>query len=187
MKQDAQLAHLTVVSGPLQGFANNHNAAAGYLLRVYWEGKSRFGWGQEETPFPFDGIGYHLYLNDRYFLDPQAQQAAVAARYMHYTGQMQAVIREAEGHTRPLYLSEIGFASRAEDEQLQADNLRTVLSRVAQDPDVALGVWFALQDFPLPSHLQTYGLYRAGALSMDNQKPAFAAFHHLTLHSARPQ
>ncbi len=187
VKSDPSLAHITVVSGPLQGFANNHNAAANYLLRVYWEGKTRFGWGQEGTPFPFDGVGYHLYLNDRYFLDAEAQQRAVAARYDRYLGQMHAVMQEAEGQARPIYLSEIGFTSRDDDEQRQADNLQTVLALVAQDPRVALGVWFALQDFPLATQTQTYGLYRSGALTPDNQKPAFAAFHALTTAAPHPQ
>jgi hypothetical protein len=180
VKGDPALAHLTVVSGPLQGFANNHNAAAGYLQRVYWEGQTRFGWGQEGMPYPFDGIGYHLYLNDRYYVDAQAQAAAVTARYALYLDQIEAVVRAAEGAPRPLYLSEIGFTSRPEDEQRQAENLRTVLALVAQDPRVSLAIWFALQDFPLAGQVYTYGLYRPGDLTPINRKPAFAAYQALT-------
>jgi hypothetical protein len=176
IKAEPALVHLVVVSGPLQGFANNHNAAAGYLLQVYWAGKSRFGWGQERTPFPFDGIGYHLYLNDRYYLDPTAQAAALTARYHRYVQQMQTVIQEAEGQPRPLYLSEIGFTSRADDEQTQAENLRTLLTLVEQDPSVALAIWFAVQDFPVAGKVQTYGLYRSGELAPVNRKPSFAAY-----------
>jgi hypothetical protein len=176
VKAEPALAHLIVVSGPLQGFANNQNAAAGYLLRVYWEGKTRFGWGQEGTPYPFDGIGYHLYLNDRYYLDPAAQAAALTARYHRYIDQMQTVIQEAEGQPRSLYLSEIGFTSRTGEEETQAENLHTLLTLVEQDPTVALAIWFAVQDFPLAGKVQTYGLYRSGALAPANRKPSFAAY-----------
>jgi hypothetical protein len=176
VKSDPALAHITVVSGPLQGFANNHNAAANYLLRVYWEGHTRFDWGTDGVPYPFDGVGYHLYLNDRYYLDPEAQRATVAARYRNYVDQMLAVMRQAEGQTRPLYLSEIGFTSRSDDEQTQADNLQTVLALASDDPAVALAVWFAIQDFPQAGKVRTYGLYRSGELLPNNRKPAFSAY-----------
>lgn len=176
VKDDPALRHITLVSGPLQGMTNNNNGAPGYLRQVYRHGKERFGWGTNGVAFPFDGIGLHLYLRDRYYVDSIQQSRVIEQLYWRYVGEVQRVIEQEEADLRPIYLSEIGWASRPDDESLQAANLRTAFRLIAEDPQIALAIWFAIQDFSVPGDVMRYGLYRQGNLTPDNRKPAFDAF-----------
>ena len=154
----------------------NNNGAPRYLDQVYRQGEQRFGWGQAGIPFPLDGIGYHLYTRDRFYRDPTQQKQAMENAYARYTGAMLKVIEHHEGALRPLYISEIGWPSRPEEEELQAANLQTVFRVIADDPNVALAIWFAIQDFDVPGDVMRYGLYRQGDVNKANRKPAWTTF-----------
>ncbi len=99
VRAQPELNAVRLVSGPLQGLAINHNAAVVYLQAVYREGKRRYGWGQDGKPFPFDGVGYHLYVVEEYdaALSPQAAQEELRAAYDRYVKELRSVIREQEG------------------------------------------------------------------------------------------
>ena len=170
VKGDPTLRHVTLVSGPLQGLHNddlnhNNNAAARYLRSTYQEGKQRFGWGSR-TPFPFDGVGYHLYVAQ----SPVHSDAQITAKYKEYISGLAGVIRDEEGQAKPIYLSEYGWFSNNGNEDFQERAMATGLKIAADDPALALVIWFCTQDFGAESDFKFYGLYRKGPITPENRK-----------------
>ena len=165
VRSNPALAHVKLISGPLQGLDINNNGGARYLGQAYAEGQRLFGWGQPGTPFPFDGVGYHLYLAQ----NPANPTQEIQAMYRRYMDEVRQVIRGVEGADKPIYLSEIGWESHMGDDR-QAECLRIGLKEVLDDSSVALGIWFCTQDFALK-----YGLYREGGLNAGQRKPVYAA------------
>ena len=169
------MRRIRLISGPLQGLHNddhnnNSNAGTRYLRDSYRAGKRFFGWGQNGVSFPFDGIGYHLYV---------AQSAANASDdlrrvYRHYRDEVLQVVREEEGQEKLIYLSEFGWQDSVVGEQRQAEWLNTGLQLVLQDRAIALGFWFCTQDFA-----EKFGLYRAGAITPANRKASYNTFQAL--------
>ena len=170
-----------LVSGPLQGLAINNNAATAYLQAAYDEGKRRFGWGQNGTPFPFDGAGYHLYVAEeqRAGLSAQELEEELRVTYERYVGGLRRVIREQEGRSKPIYISAIGWHTNRNPEEFQANRLRQALDMALADPSVAMAVWFCLQDFGPADGNRYYGLYRPGPLTPESRKPAYAALQQI--------
>lgn len=175
VKRDPEIKHVKLISGPLQGLEINHNAAAPYLAATYAEGVRRFGWGLG-VPFPFDGVGYHLYIHEGRNDDWADQEQKVRRTYRCYVDAMRDVIRQAEGRDKPLYVSEFGWFSNRGLESFQADNLQLGLSLMAADPAVDLAIWFCMQDFGEDEHNKYYGLYRQGPLTPENRKPAYHVY-----------
>ncbi len=167
MRAQPGLQQVRLVSGPLQGLAINNNAATAYLQAAYAEGKRRFGWGQNGTPFPFDGAGYHLYVAEeqRPGLSTQEQEEELRTAYERYVGGLRRVIRQQEGRSKPIYISAIGWHTNRNPEEFQADRLRQALDMALADPSVAMVVWFCLQDFGPADSNHYYGLYRPGPLT----------------------
>lgn len=178
----SELNHVKLISGPLQGLQANNNAAAYYLQSTYRAGKRMFGWGRDGQPFPFHGVGYHLYVRQEFNPYRQQREQAVRVTCARFLGAMHRVIRQEEGQDKPLYVSELGWSSTVENRELrrreeyQADCLRTSLETLMHDPLVELGVWFCTLDFKTRSGNAFYGLYRAGDPTPDGRKPAFQAF-----------
>lgn len=177
IKVELGLQDVTLVSGPLQGLEDhrggNPPAHAKYLRDTYQYGKQFLGWGQPNRPFPFDGLGYHLYIRDH----------TIPEGYSEFVQGMLKEIKLAEGSNlnRKLYVSEIGWTSNDDSPQAreaQANNLTTGLKLIAEDPAVAVGIWFCTEDFSIPpgDHRQFYGLYLKGQISEAGRKPAFRAF-----------
>jgi len=170
VRSDPLLKHLILVSGPLQGLhndeqSNNNNGGARYLAAAYLEGKQRFGWGSS-TPFPFDGVGYHLYVAQ----SPASSEAQILAKLNEHLSAFCGVIRQAEGRDRPVYLSEFGWFSNGGNEAFQERSMRVGLKAALNDPSLALVVWFCIQDFGEESELKHYGLYRQGAIGPESRK-----------------
>ena len=182
VRSQPALQQVNLVSGPLQGLDFNRNAAVSYLQQTYRAGKARFGWGQEDIPYPFDGVGYHLYIKGAFNPDREQHERAVRTACRRYLADMHQVIRQEEGGDRPLYVSEMGWNSRVERqefqrrEQFQAESLRAGLEVVCSDPLVELGCWFCTRDFKTEKNDMYFGLYRAGELDPEKQKPAFHTF-----------
>lgn len=170
-----------LVSGPLQGLKFG-NGAANYLARTYAAGQQKLGWGQGGRGFPFDGVGYHLYIVPEFNPDFNAHTRDVRDCYKRYVTQMLNTIRNAEGSTspKPLYVSEIGWESNDDNDvdlRFQADNLRLALEIVAADRDVALAIWFSTEDFEInQGQRQFYGLHRRGQVNPAGRKPAFGVY-----------
>ncbi len=169
-----------LVSGPLQGLnlneAVNNNAAAGYLNQAYQFGRQRFGWGGGK-PFPFDGVGYHLYITQVFDQDWASQEVRTRRVYRQYVDQMMDVIRRHEGPatTRRLYVSEMGWPAEQGDvdaEDFQARSADLGVRLLAADPAIAVGIWFCTQDFDP----HRWGLYRQGGVTPDQAKPALASY-----------
>jgi hypothetical protein len=170
-----------LVSGPLQGLIHG-NGAAGYLARTYQAGQQKLRWGRDGRVFPFDGVGYHLYIVPEFNPDFAAHSREVQSTYRRYVNEMLGVIRNAEGATarKPLYISEIGWESNDDNDvdlRFQADNLRLALDILAADRDVALGIWFSTEDFAInQGQRQFYGLHRGGNVTPAGRKPAFGVY-----------
>ena len=185
VRSDPGLAHLRIVSGPLQGLQgeNKGNGAADYLDRVYQAGIGLFGWGRDGRPFPFDGVGYHLYVHENATDNLDQQASDLDNTYRAYLGQMLEVIRKHEGRDKPLYVSEAGWFSNGDDrefwERFQAASLQLGINRLLAQPSVALVFSFCLQDFGGPGDGKYYGLYRSGLLSVEGRKPAYEALRAL--------
>ena len=183
VKHDPEINHIKVVSGPLQGLSHNGNAAADYLDRTYAAGQARFGWGTER-PFPFTGVGYHIYVEEGFTTNRTVQDEAIRRTYSNYIGQMQAVIERYENKAKPIYISEMGWFSNGEDldlhEEFQASNIITALDLLFNDPEISPNVafvsLFCTQDFGGDLSNKYYGLYRKGSLTIADRKPAYAAF-----------
>lgn len=167
VRSDPATRHVKLISGPLQGLDINGNAGADYLRRTYQAGKRFFGWGQMGVPFPFDGVGYHLYIAQ----NPANIEAEIGAQYRQYMEGVRRVIREEEGTDKPIYLSEFGWQSSVTGDDRQAECMRVGSECLVKDPGVALGFWFCTQDFG-----EKFGLYREGKLSKSNRKPVYEAF-----------
>ena len=181
VRSDTGLAHLRIVSGPLQGLQGEgkSNGAADYLDRVYQAGIGMFGWGRDGRPFPFDGVGYHLYVHENATDNMDQQALDLDNTYRAYLAQMLDVIRRQEGVDKPLYVSEAGWFSNGGNrefcERFQAVSLQLGINRLLAEPAVALVFAFCLQDFGGPDDGKFYGLYRAGDLDVQNRKPAYDA------------
>ena len=165
-----------LVSGPLQGLHNddehhNGNGGARYLRSTYQEGKARYGWGSS-APFPFDGVGYHLYVAQ----SPASSNEKIRQKYDEYMSQFRQVIDEEEGAAKPIYLSEFGWMSNFGNEDFQIRAMQLGLDLALNDPSLALVIWFCTQDFGSEDNHKFYGLYRQGSLDAGDRKPVYNLF-----------
>jgi len=181
VKLETGIQDVVLVSGPLQGLEINGNVGpTTYLRQAYMSGKQEFGWGQPGRPYPFDGVGYHLYIKEAFNADWDRHELEVRQMYRQYVDGMLGVIRSAEGdpHSpKQLYISEIGWPSNGntpEEWEFQAKSLSLALELMNDDPAVALGIWFCTEDFA-PGH-KFYGLYHMGNVNPEGRKPAFGAY-----------
>ena len=182
VRERPHLDGIKVISGPLEGIEVSNNGAVAYLRETYRAGKRFYGWGQPGSPFPFDGVGYHLYAQQGYTADPVAHERAVRTVFTRYLDQMHALVRAEEGRDKPLFVSEAGWNSDPDPklvlarETFQANALRVGLDVLARDPLVELGVWFCTQDFYNGNQPRFYGLYRMGDVEPTGRKLAYSAF-----------
>ncbi|MCW5848713.1 MAG: hypothetical protein KIT87_01255 [Anaerolineae bacterium] len=169
-----------LISGPLQGLnlneVVNNNGAAGYLNQAYQFGRQRLGWGQGK-PFPFEGVGYHLYITQVFDQDWNSHALRTQRVYRQYVDQMMGVIRRHEGPStaRRLFVSEIGWPAEQSDvdaEDFQARSADLGVRLLADDPAIAVGIWFCTQDFDF----HRWGLYRQNGVTPDQAKPALEAY-----------
>ncbi len=184
LKLEVGIQDILLISGPLQGLELNANVApTTYLRQTYQYGKQEFDWGGPGRPYPFDGVGYHLYIKQAFNPDWELQEREVRQLYRRYVDEMLGVIRQFEGPRPPkqLYISEIGWPTNGdtlEEKEFQARNLSLALELMASDPAVALGIWFCTEDFDAGQKF--YGLYQMGRLTPEGRKLAFAAYKAFT-------
>jgi len=159
-----------VIAGPLQGFHENWEGPARYLEAVYEAGRRLFGWGDGD--YPFDGVGYHLYLHEGFNPNRDQVAANIQRAYDGHLQRIELAIKRCEGQDsdRKIYVSEFGWPTShpdSEEEQaFQAHAMQTAFGILKDDPRVALAIWFCTQDF----HDKKYGLYREGPLGPATQK-----------------
>lgn len=169
VKNNPITAHVQLVSGPLLGLEVNAGAL-GYLQDTYAAGVARFAWGKNGTPFPFDAVGYHLYVHEGK-LDWSAQAKAVRTTYQQLLGGIKQAIQAREKQPKPIVVSEMGWPSDGGREEQQAQSLVLALNLLVRDPWVNLAVAFCTQDFPG----KYYGLYPEGSLVGAQPKPVYFA------------
>ncbi|NIO68096.1 MAG: hypothetical protein GTN71_03315, partial [Anaerolineae bacterium] len=159
-----------VITGPLQGFHEHWEGPARYLETVYEAGRRLFDWGDGD--YPFDGVGYHLYVHEGFNPNRDEVAANIQRAYAGHLQRIELAIKQYEGQDsdRKIYVSEFGWPTPhpdSEDEQaFQAHAMQTAFGILKEDPRVALAIWFCTQDF----FDKKYGLYRAGALGPATQK-----------------
>jgi hypothetical protein len=180
VRQRPEFNHITLVSGPVEGTAANQNGGAlHYLPAVYAYGKRHLGWGQSGKPFPFDGVGYHLYVEEDLNRPWPNHQQSIRSTYKRYLNEMRQTIRgNGDNPNKPLYISEFGWYTNNGSEDRQAACLPFALETLVTGPwNVALAVVFCTQDFGDQNTLKWYGLYRQGSLSEASRKPAHRALN----------
>ncbi len=170
VKNNPITAHVALVSGPLLGLEVNAGGVS-YLQDTYAAGVARFGWGSGGIPFPFDAVGYHLYVHESK-LDWLTQSRSVRATYGRLLGSVKQAIQQREKQPKPIVVSEMGWPSDGGKEDQQAQSVALALDLLAHDPWVNLAVAFCTQDFPG----KYYGLYPEGSLIGAQPKPAYFAF-----------
>jgi len=174
---------ITLVSGSLQGLEiNNNESPKRYLDQIYHIGKTIFGW--QSGSYPFDGVGYHLYVKEGFEEDWAEAEKAIQETYKTYLDGIWGVIVKHEGEetNRKLYVSEFGWrsidGSLMEHEELQAKKLETAIRLLRADSRVGVAIWFCLQDFNVP--YKSYGLYKStGLRPEDRKRPAYNALKRL--------
>jgi hypothetical protein len=176
VRADAQIRHVRLVSGPVQGLHNaddnhNNNGGAKYLRATYAAGKERFGWGSS-IPFPFDGVGYHPYVAQA----PHHTDAQIRQKYHEYMNELRQIMTEEEGALKPIYLSEYGWFSNHNNDEFQQRAMRVGMELALEDDSLALVIWFCTQDFGPEQILKFYGLYRIGSVDTGNRKPVYEIF-----------
>jgi hypothetical protein len=142
---DDRCWQVNLVSGAL--FSFDDNSSAQYLSDVYAIGKSELAWDwtHEATgSYPLDGVGYHMYVAQGSDSPVDSVRSAMQANL----DEMRNVVVGYEGIAKPFYVSEWGFRADAVGEQGQADRMAEGFGAMADHGDVALGLYFALQDFP---------------------------------------
>ena len=162
---------IRLIAGPLEATWLNDNEAARYLNTVYQIGN----WAEGE--FPWDGIGYHLYVGEDPASPPGSDGSVaphdVRLSYRAYLNQMWEVMQRYEkDRKRLLFVSEFGWTSDL-GEDFQARQIQVGTEVLANDDRVALAILFCTEDFG-----KKYGLYVEG---MGRPKQAFGTFRNLML------
>ena len=168
--QRVKLYGVKVITGPLEGLWENWDVPATYLGKVYEAGRRLFGWSAGN--YPFDGVGYHLYLHEGFNPNKDEVAANIQRAYAGHLNRIECVIKQNEGQDadRKLYISEFGWptpnADSVDEQDFQAHAMRTAFGILKDAPRVALAIWFCTQDFPD----KNYGLYKMGPLGPATQK-----------------
>jgi hypothetical protein len=161
-----------LVSGPL--FSFDGTDASDYLYNTYVAGMTQLAWDwfhQNAGTYPLDGIGYHIYTTQG-STDPGTVSAGVNK---NLAGIWKNGVVAGESYRVPnpypkkqLWISEYGWGSKNVGEAGQAADLNTALGVLTQNPNVAMTMWFTLQDWGD----QGWGLLRADG----TQKAAWGTF-----------
>jgi hypothetical protein len=143
------------------------NTGATYLRDTYRRGKANAGWESVKTAYgsyPLDAIGQHLYIDQWGSTSAARVEQAVGLMHSAY------VAEEGGASSKPIYVTELGWATNNVQAPVQAQNLKAAYLRLKQLPYTPLTYWFFLQDVP------SAGLYHGLLKSDGSQKPAWAAF-----------
>ena len=162
---------VTLVSGAL--FSSEQTNAADYFNQVFDAGRNQLAWDwmhQHVGSYPFDGIGYHIYVGQ----GASATTTSVAAATKANLDAMWAAEagRDDGAAAKRVWLSEFGWTVDQVSAQQQAQFLTAAFDSYAADAHVAAAFWFTYQDFPGGR----YGLYDAGGLDAAHRRADYDAF-----------
>lgn len=190
--------HIKLISGSVQGLAHNHNGGVGYLKTVYQTGQARLHWGTTGHPFPFDGVGYHIYVAQPFKTTQAAQVKQVQKDYRSYLNQMLSILKQHDLRAKQLYISEMGWYTNPDKsgldqhkrEELQATSIQAAFDFLQSNrnitPHIADVSLFCTQDFGAHSDNKYYGLYRISGLTVNDRKPAYYIFKSICERSSDP-
>lgn len=142
---DDRCWQVDLVSGAL--FSFDGNSGANYLAQVYSVGRTELAWDwtrAQTGSFPLDGVGYHIYVAQ----GDDSPVEDVRTAMFENLGEMRSVVVANEGFVKPFYVSEWGWRADAVGELGQAERMQAGFEALDDHGDVALGLYFALQDFP---------------------------------------
>jgi len=164
-------AQVAVVSGAL--FSSEDTNAADYWNQVVDAGRNTLAWDwmhQNVGSWPYDGVGYHIYVGQGAGATTSSIAAATQA---NLDGIWNAVaVRDDQAAAKKLWLTEFGWTIDQVSEQEQADFLGAAYDTYAANSNVAAAFWFTYQDFPNGR----YGLYDDGGLAPANRRADYASF-----------
>lgn len=177
-------SHVKLISGSVQGLTINDNAGARYLDAVYQTGQTKLHWGTTGRPFPFDGVGYHIYVAEDFTADQAAQDKKIRNAYRSYLSEVLQKLQKHHLGSKQLYISEMGWhtngPNRDAREKFQADSLHTAFDFLRSNPDIAPHIayvsLFCTQDFDATTNDKYYGLYRTSGVTVNDRKAAYNTF-----------
>jgi hypothetical protein len=135
--------------------------ATDYLGEVYAEGVWDWLEANEGRRYPWDRLGYHLYVDQGVVTDGATISAYLSA-VRDLAGQ--------SGDASPFSITEIGWTTAAVSEDVQAENLTAAIGLLSVRADVADAHWFSFRDAPAADLY--FGLTTEGGAT----KAALAAF-----------
>lgn len=143
---DERCWQVDLVSGPL--FSFDGNSSADYLAQTYAIGRNELAWDWTKAnagSFPLDGIGYHLYVAQ----GPESSLADVRASMHANLDEVWNVVVANEGAAtgKQFWISEYGFQAKLVGDDGQAARLEAGFNALRDYGNVALGVFFTLNDF----------------------------------------
>ncbi|MCC6558768.1 MAG: hypothetical protein IT372_38030 [Polyangiaceae bacterium] len=153
---------VSMISGGLfaHDIGGSSSPATDYLGEVYSDGVWDWLEANKGRRYPWDWLGYHLYVDQGVQTDGAAISAYLSA------------VRDLAGNSgdpAPFSITEIGWTTAAVSEDVQAANLTTALDLLSARADVADVHWFSFRDAPAADLY--FGLTTEGGA----WKPALAA------------
>lgn len=157
-----KLGQVSLISGGLLAHDSGGAYAPGldYIDEVYTLGVWDTFEANAGRRYPWDQLGYHLYVDQE-----------VVADEVTTTSYLDAVRDQAalRGDQAPFAVTEIGWTTLSVTEEVQAANLTTAYALLSARPDVAAAYWFSYRDAPADD------LYFGLATDTDAPKAALGA------------
>jgi hypothetical protein len=163
------LGDLTIVSGGLFGhdIGGQFSTGAEYLASTYNTGIAHANWNADLNlwgNYPFDAIGYHLYIN-------QGGPTSASKIRSYFDAIMNVSMENENGDMpKPMVVTEVGWTTKSVSQAVQAANVQTLYETVRDTPYVTNCFWFTVQDNAGAG--KEYGLVDASG----NPKSALASY-----------
>ena len=132
---------VSMIAGGLfaSDLGGSSSPATDYLAEVYSDGVWDSLQASVGRRYPWDRLGYHLYVDQGVETDG-ATMAAYLSAVRALAGQ--------KGDTAPFSITEIGWTTLEVSEDVQAANLKEAMDLLSARADVADAHWFSFRDAP---------------------------------------
>jgi hypothetical protein len=132
---------VSLVSGGLfsHDIGGSSSTSSDYLGELYAQGVWDWMEANKGRRYPWDEIGYHVYVEQG-----QATDGATIGAYLDDV----RALASANGDEHPFRMTEIGWTTAGVSEDVQAANLTTVFTTLAARDDMTSVYWFSFSDAP---------------------------------------